>query len=231
MQAGGRVTAQAANLRMLVMRAFNVITAEEVAELPTWADTERFDITAKAPSADPSAPALDSDTVAPMLRNLLADRFKMTYHTEQRLVAAYALVSAKPKLKKADPASRTFCKFPAPPPGTPAGSRVLTCQNATMAQFAARLLRLSAELTQPVLDATGISGGWDLTVIFNPNAGTANGPGPAGGLGAAPPASDPSGSYTIFEAVEKQLGLKLEKQKRPMEVFVIDHIEQKPTDN
>jgi len=58
-----------------------------------------------------------------------------------------------------------------------------------------------------------------------------NGPGSSGAPGAAPAASDPSGSSTIFEAVEKQLGLKLEKQKRPMQVFVIDHLEQKPTDN
>jgi len=46
-----------------------------------------------------------------------------------------------------------------------------------------------------------------------------------------PEASEPSGGFTIFEAVEKQLGLKLEMQKRPMPVIVIDHIEQKPTDN
>jgi uncharacterized protein (TIGR03435 family) len=44
-------------------------------------------------------------------------------------------------------------------------------------------------------------------------------------------ASDPSGAVTLFEAIEKQLGLKLEKQKRPASVLVIDHVEQKPTDN
>jgi uncharacterized protein (TIGR03435 family) len=58
-----------------------------------------------------------------------------------------------------------------------------------------------------------------------------NGPGRGGEAGAVAPASDPSGSYTIFEAMERQLGLKLEKQKRPIQVFVIDHLEQKPTDN
>jgi uncharacterized protein (TIGR03435 family) len=46
-----------------------------------------------------------------------------------------------------------------------------------------------------------------------------------------PSASDPSGAYTVLEAVEKQLGLKLAMQKRPMPVIVIDHLEQKPTDN
>ena len=231
MQPGGRVTAQGQPLRLLIMRAMNAQTGDELAELPAWVDTARFDLTAKAPSADPTAPPLDSETLAPMMRALLADRFKMTYHTEERPVAAYSLVSAKPKLKKADPASRTSCKFPNPPPGTPPGSRLMVCQNVTMAQFADRLQRMTLELTLPVLDATGIEGTWDLALTFNPTAGTMNGGGRGGEPGAAPSASDPSGSYTIFEAMEKQLGLKLEKQKRPMRVFVIDHIEQKPTDN
>jgi uncharacterized protein (TIGR03435 family) len=231
MQPGGRLTAQGIPMRTLMMRAFSVVTNDDLAALPSWVDSERFDITAKAPAADPSAPPLDAETVAPMLRALLADRFKMTYHTEERQVAAYSLVSSRPKLKKADPASRTSCRFPTPPPGTPPGSRVMTCQNVTMAQFADRLPRMTPELMQPVLDATGLEGGWDLTLTFNPTSGIMNGPGNSGVPGAAPSASDPSGSDTIFEAMEKQLGLKLEKQKRPMQVFVIDHLEQKPTDN
>jgi uncharacterized protein (TIGR03435 family) len=44
-------------------------------------------------------------------------------------------------------------------------------------------------------------------------------------------ASDPTGAVTLFEAIEKQLGLKLEAQKRPVSVLVIDHAEQKPTEN
>jgi uncharacterized protein (TIGR03435 family) len=231
MQPGGRLTAQRVRMRMLIMRAFNVASSDEVAELPAWVDAAQFDITAKAPSPDPSAPPLDAETLAPMLRALLADRFKMTYHTEERQVAAYSLASVKPKLKKADPASRTSCKFPNSPPGTPPGTRVITCQNVTMSQFADQLQRLSPELTQPVLDATAIEGSWDLTLTFNPSAGMMNGPGRGGEAGAVAPASDPSGSYTIFEAMERQLGLKLEKQKRPIQVFVIDHLEQKPTDN
>ena len=46
-----------------------------------------------------------------------------------------------------------------------------------------------------------------------------------------PTASDPTGTLTIFEALEKQLGLKLEKERRNMPVIVIDHLEQKPTEN
>ena len=111
----------------------------------------------------------------------------------------------------------------------------MTCQNVTMAQFADRLQNTAPGLNWPILDATGIEGGWDLTVTFSRNAAmTFAGRGGDGGqtaAAAAPAASDPTGALTIFEAIEKQLGLKLEMQKRPMPVIVIDHIEQKPTEN
>ena len=87
----------------------------------------------------------------------------------------------------------------------------------------------------PIVDATGIEGGWDLTLTYSqlpfqmasaPGRGGDNGP-----LAPVPEAADPSGGYTIFEAMEKQLGLKLETQKRSMPVVVIDHLEQRPVDN
>jgi uncharacterized protein (TIGR03435 family) len=55
--------------------------------------------------------------MAPLLRGLLADRFKMTYHQEERQVTAHTLTAAKPKMKKADPASRIFRRRAQPPPG------------------------------------------------------------------------------------------------------------------
>ncbi len=86
----------------------------------------------------------------------------------------------------------------------------------------------------PVLDATGLEGGWDFTLTYvqapvNQNAGGRggeNGPTP----GEALAASDPGAGLTVTEAVEKQLGLKLELRKRPMPVTVIDHLDPKPTD-
>ena len=113
-------------------------------------------------------------------------------------------------------------------------------QNTTMALLAERLQLMTPDLRWPVADATGVEGGWDFSLTFSMRAimvgrggppppppapgGDAN---PAGS--ALPSAADPAGGYTIFEAIEKQLGLKLEKQKRSMPL--IDHIEQKPTDN
>jgi uncharacterized protein (TIGR03435 family) len=235
MQPGGRFHAEGMALRTLVSRAFNTNNREQVTGLPAWANSERFDIVAKAPSAGPSTPAIDNEGLAPMMRALLADRFKMTYHTEDRPVSAYTLVATKPKMKKADPASRTSCKFGAAPAGAPPGSQVMTCQNITMAQFADRLQNLALELSWPVLDGTGIEGGWDFALTFSRNAALAGG-GRGGGEagraeGAMPSALEPTGAFTLFEALEKQLGLKLEMRKRSMPVIVIDHIEQKPTEN
>jgi uncharacterized protein (TIGR03435 family) len=170
-----------------------------------------------------------------MIRALLVDRFKLKYHTEEKQVSAYALVAGKPKMKKADLASRAFCKNVNAPPGTPPGSRVLNCQNITMTQFADRLRNMARELSWPVVDATGIEGGWDFTLTFSMNAmpiGMPMRPGEGGGGSTAmPAASDPTGGYTIFTAIEKELGLKLELRKRTEQVVVIDHIEQKPTEN
>ena len=109
---------------------------------------------------------------------------------------------------------------------------VATCQNVTMAQFVEQLQRIAPiYIWYPVLDATGIDGAWDFTLTFtavNPNRDGGNrggGPPDGGGL------SDPNLGISLFNAIEKQLGLKLEKHKRPEPVFVIDHIEEKPTDN
>jgi uncharacterized protein (TIGR03435 family) len=232
-QTGGRFTSNGMPLRALINQAFPANNGDQIAGLPSFVDTERFDIMAKASSDGPASTGTDRETLAPMIRALLVDRFKMTYHTEDRQLTGYSLVAAKPKLKKADPSSRTFCKNMPPPPGAPPATRLLTCQNATLALFAERLQYMAMDFSLPVLDATGIEGGWDFTLTFSMNFGMpmmARGGDAGPGAGPAAPA-DPTGGLSIFEAMEKELGLKLEKQKRSMPVIVIDHIEQKPTEN
>ena len=234
MQPGGRFRAQGMPLRFLLTRAFNITGSAEQLVVPKWADSERFDITALAPPGTDLGMGMASDTMPPMLRALLVDRFKMTYHTEDRPVSAYSLVAAKPKMKKADPAGRTSCKNAPGGPTAPPGSIVITCQNVTMELLAERLRNVAPNMAGPVTDATGIEGGWDFTLTFSqlpPNL--ARGPvgGDAGQPAGLQTASDPSGGYTIFEALEKQLGLKLEPQKKSLPVTVIDHLEQRPVDN
>jgi uncharacterized protein (TIGR03435 family) len=239
MQPGGRLVVEGMPLRFLINRAFNTNNNEEVVGLPAFVDSDRYDIIAKVPAGAASMGPVDMEAMAPLVRSLLMDRFKFKYHTEDRQVSAFSLIAAKPKMKKADPASRTSCKNTNAPAGAPPGSRVFTCQNITMAQFADRLHNMSPEVNWPVSDATGIEGGWDFSLTFSMRPMMMGMPGmpavraPEGGAatGALPSASEPTGGYTLLEALEKQLGLKLEKQKRSMPVIVVDHIEQKPTEN
>jgi len=120
-------------------------------------------------------------------------------------------------------------------------ARLVTCQNMTMAQFAQQLPSIaSGYIHNPVIDATGIEGAWDFTLSFSPiglfqSAGVRpgdSGPTPTASPGAsAPAASDPSGAMSLFDAVRKQLGVKLDMQKRTTPVLVIDHADENPTDN
>jgi uncharacterized protein (TIGR03435 family) len=239
-QRGGRVNIAGISLKNMIENAWN-LTDDMLIGAPKWLDDDRFTIVAKAPSG---AGEVDIENVFLMLRALLKDRFKLEVHLEDRPINAYTLLAGKPKMQKADPASRTrFKEGPAtdgkdPRVKNPILGRLVTVQNMTMAQFAAKLQQIApGYIHSPVLDATGLEGSWNFTLSFSP-AGAAQSAG-RGRSGDAPPpgpgglteASDPTGAITLFEAIDKQLGLKLEMRKRPVQVLVIDHVEQKPTEN
>jgi len=185
-----------------------------------------------------------------MLQALLKDRFKLALHEEQRPVPGYALLAVKPKLKKADPSNRPGCKEGPGPDGkdprttNPAASRLVTCLNMTLAQFAEQLPNNAGgyfgQFPGGVVDQTKLEGTYDITINFSV-AGLVNGAGggggrggpaeAAGGAGGSAQAADPSSAISLQEAIDKQLGLKLEQQKNPGTVLVIDHVEEKPTEN
>ena len=237
MMPGGRFVANGYPLRALIFMAFQIgANSDKITGLPSGIDSIRLDITAKVPAETATGPGLDPEILSPLLRSLLVDRFGLKYHEEERQMTAYSLVAAKPKMKKADSDSRIFCKRVPAPAGSPAGSQTLTCQNATMALLAQYLPQMYPALNWAVVDATGIEGGWDFSLTFNvlPPGMLLNGAGRGGDAGpqsVVPNAADPGGGYTIFEAIEKQLGLKLKAEKRPEQVIVIDHLEQKPSEN
>jgi uncharacterized protein (TIGR03435 family) len=233
---GGRFVCENCPLRLLITQAFNSrANNDQMVGLPAGIDSTRVDITAKVSPEVQVGPGIDPDTLAPMLRSLLAERFNMKYHEEERQVSAYSLVAAKPKMKKADPDSRIFCRRGQAAAGSPPGSQTLVCQNATMALLAEQLLQMNPTLNWPVLDTTGIEGGWDFSLTFSILPMTLLNAAGRGGGGGGPQdsvsAPDPAGGYTIFESIESQLGLKLKAGKRPEKVIVIDHLDSKPTDN
>ena len=188
---------------------------------PKWIDDTRFDLTASVSGGADVQPA-DNVTIQQMVKKLLAARFRAAAHVESRPMSVSTLVSTGPhRLTKADPAARTTC-FEGPRPGVPdsrlenrALTRLTTCENITLGEFADRLQVIgSGYLQMPAADATGIDGRWTITLAFSPPALVqANVP----------------GALTLQQAIEQQLGLKLEMRERPVPVLVVDTIEQEPS--
>jgi uncharacterized protein (TIGR03435 family) len=245
-QASGRVDLRNYPLRTMIGVALNITGIDGLTLVgePKWLPAARVDLIAKLPLTGGPIQQPAVEEFRPALLALLKDRFKFSYHTEEQPADAYTLVAAKPKLKKtADPLIRTNCKDgPAadgkdPRTTNPVNGRLLTCVNITMAQFAEQLpLRANGYIRSEVLDATGLDGAYDLTLNFAASGAVLLNGGGRGGDGGpvaagAVAATEPNGAISLFDALEKQLGLKLELHKRPMPVIVIDHLEQKPTDN
>jgi uncharacterized protein (TIGR03435 family) len=236
----GQIKIQGVTLSYLIQTIW-FITPDMIVDAPKWLDTDRWDIVAKVASAPGDAPRTDMDSMTAMVRELLEDRFRLKTHMEERVARAYTLTALKPRLRKAEAANRTGCREGPGADGkdprlaNPALTRLVTCQNMTMAQFAERLPNianamnlLNTNIRSAVNDSTGLTDAYDFTLSFT------NGIGAQPAL-AAPPAgaeaSDPNGALSLAEAMSSQLGLKLELAKRPAPVLVIDHVEQTPADN
>ena len=246
----GRVILTGMSMRSLIGLAWDLEDTELVGA-PKWMDAAHFDIIAKTPDSvrvDMVRSPMDLEPLQPMLRSLLTERFKMKVHTEDRPADAYVLKSVKPKLTATADPKRRAGWHDGPPYATKdpnllntALGRVITCTNLSMAEFARLLPGMDpSAFHHPVRDATGITGTFDFTINFERYAILAGGRGgsivftPSGiGMvgGNGPETTDPSGKVSIYEAVSKQLGLKLELEKRPFPVLVIDSIEEKPVDN
>jgi uncharacterized protein (TIGR03435 family) len=255
-QRGRRVTIEGMPLRSLIQQAWNLYSRDMIVDAPKFIDSDRYDITAEAPAYGPEPEAasagpgegarfqtIDQDSIDVMLRNLLIERFKIKYHTEERPSTAFVLTAAKPKMKKADPANRTGYREGPGPDGkdprisNPAAGRLVSCENMTMKQLAQNLPMMAGGYIQgaTVYDETGIEGAFDFTLSFS-GAGMVGGGGRGGrggdGMVAGTiEATEPNGAISLYEAIEKQLGLKLQQTKRPAQVLVIDHIEPKPIEN
>jgi uncharacterized protein (TIGR03435 family) len=155
-------------------------------------------------------------------------------------VSVYTLVVSKRgvKMKDADPTSRSSCNRASGELGTGAAAvpvLTYTCQNTTMAQLAEAMHNIAPGYVDHVaIDMTNLKGAYDFTLSWSPRQATLGGPAPAASTdsGQSPVAADPSGGITFFDAVEKQLGLHLEKgQKHALPVLVIDHVEEVVAEN
>ena len=246
----GRITCTNINLANLVQMAYGISHYQLAGISPT--DQDRYEIAVKLPEGT------TKDQVGIMWQNLLAERFKLVTHREQRDVQRYELVIAKggPKMQVAaeEPAPNPDKPAAPPPPDTAPRTRMQLGKDGypdltpgmSMAmmgnkarwhgirQSAPQIAgMLSSQLGQPVSDATGLTQKYDFVLSW------VTGP---GGRGAAA-ASQSDGNSPIaalgeadegpnlVTAVQSQLGLKLEQKKGTMEVLVVDHAEKAPIEN
>jgi uncharacterized protein (TIGR03435 family) len=259
----GRLYLPGISLQNLVMIAWDLNGPEFMVGAPKWLNDDKYEILAKTPEGvaigdlTPSRNAIpvNIDALRPMLRALIVERFQIAAHDEERPMDAYTLVANKPKLKKADPTSRTKWQegnatdLKGDKNANPALGRLVTCQNVTMAQFAEMLPTIASGYVRTnVVDSTGLEGGYDFTFSFSPinvlqsaqsakppsgdaTSSTTTSATSSATTSATTSAADPVEALSLFNAVSKQLGLKLETVKRPVRVLVIDKIERKPLEN
>ena len=230
----------------LILQAWNLSSYEQIVGLPksfSGSAGKNISIVAKAPEGwFPKAPDAANDQAREMLyamlRSLLIDRYQMKFHLEDRPMDALTITVNKPKLTKADPANRTGCKREGQQQQGRALMVKLVCRNITMEQFAEQMPAFDTGIWYPVQDGTGLQGAWDFTLNYDAMARLAAqfaalpfraAGAPADGVAAEAP--DPSGSISFLDAVQKQLGLKVETHKRPEKVLVIDHMSEEPTEN
>lgn len=240
-QPGGRFVADGVTLKFLLEEAYSV-KESQISGAPPWIDSERYDIEAKAEEAEGAAidklpPEQRLSKLKQMIRSLLTDRFKLTLGHETKELPVYALVVAKNGPKFHESAYKPPERLPDSPPapgGPPQqgilmnGPGKLTMTYVDLGLFADILSR---NLRQVVINKTGLTGKYDFTLQWTPEEGQGSllprGPNPGGNDGAPPPESN---GPSLFTAIQEQLGLKLESQKAPMDILLIEHVE-KPSEN
>jgi len=200
--------------RLLVAIAYHV-REDAVYGGPGWLDSSRYDVIAKPGSAS-------SEDRFRMLQTLLAERFKLAVHRDERTASGYALVVDKSgmKLRPIDPPNtgEPSCRTGR---GEPSQMH-LVCRT-TMTDLAAYLPHLSpSTFDLPVVDQTGLNGAFEFKLDWavQTHAGV------PGYQDAVPQASaGPGGTVTLLDALRSQLGLKLERRKIPLPIVIVDHVE------
>ena len=200
-------------IRTYNMPARNLITVAyqlqsfQLVGAPEWTRTTKYDILAKP------AEAKTRDEIFLMMRTLLADRFKLSMHREERQVDGYALVRARggalgPGMKpSAVDCEKAFTTTPRCRDGRTDFGAASVSMKVVGAPIWNLLQTAIGQLGAPVDDETGLTGTYDIDMRWSTEL-------------------TPGGDLPTFvTALEEQLGLKLEKRRVTTEVFVVDHME------
>ena len=224
--AEGRFGAENVTVAELIRFAYNVTSDDQLQKGPDWTNSERFDMSAKTTDEDgialqKLAPTERFGQYRLMVQSLLADRFKLKVSTREKVLPVYAMVVAGngPKLTATAPGTQHM-------PWLWGGSRgELHAASVSMDFFAGWLSGKADVGGRVVMDKTGLNGIYDFTLKWTPMGTAAGESAESNGSAAGGPAIDATGP-SLLTALEEQLGLKLDPQKGPVEVLVIDHVEQ-----
>ena len=220
----GRIHYSGVTLQMLLARAYEMQPYQISG--PNWIETERYVIDAKYPANT------QTEEFCLMLQSLLADRFRLLLHRETRQMARYRLLVAKdgPKLSpprklpeyKDDDEALAALKATMEARKEERRSRPYSGPSRGFGEASATMTKLAKDLAgfldRPVTDDTGLEGLYSFHLEWSPDQTGTNDPGET---------SLPS----IFVAVQKQLGLKLEPEKGPVKFLVIDEGRKTPVAN
>ena len=208
-----RFTGTNVMLSTILLNAFGI--RSDQLNAPDWVSSPdlRFDIAATVPAG------ATKDQLGMMLQNMLIDRFHLAYHRTRKEFPVYALTVAPggPKLKPAAPQGR-----PTP------GMRIMaSCEGDRMTANGRDATGIAQALQSAVgdrvVDKTGLTGTYDIDLYFGVDRSLGGGPMNCAGKSLdAPP---------VFEAVQKQLGLKLEKGSSILDVIVVDKMDKTPVEN
>lgn len=209
MQGNNRFIEKAYTLKLLIAAAYD-LNPRAISGGPPWIESDHYDILALTPGD--VRPTRDEQMS--MLRNLLTDRFQLTFHREPKVFSIYELQVAKSgsKLKETVVPNNP----PTVGPGVVYPQRiVLPAHNATTGDLASLLQR--AILDRPVVDKTGLSARYDFDLEWAPDE-TQFG-------GDVPTASADAPAAPLFSAIQEQLGLRLVATRGPVQALVIDKAE------
>jgi len=226
--AEGRFSAENVTVAELIRFAYGVKSDDQLQKEPDWTNSDRFDIEAKTADEDgitlqKLAPTERFDKYRIMVQSLLADRFKLKVSTREKELPVYAMVVAGsvPKLTPTAPGTQHM-------PWLRGGSRgELHAASVSMDFFAGWLSGNADAGGRIVVDKTSLKGIYDFTLKWTPMGSAAGGSAESNASvetagGHANDATEPS----LLTALDEQLGLKLVPDKAPVEVLVIDHVEQ-----
>jgi uncharacterized protein (TIGR03435 family) len=244
MQPGGRFTVSMP-LSALITMAYGIQRFQLLGG-PGWINSDRFDITAKAEDVPmPPTPTGTPNRMQLMVRSLLKERFALVAHNETRELPVSYLVMAredgrlgerlKPSTVDCAALMAQRARGGGPPPELPKPGEAPQCGMmggmgriaggaATMSTLASML---AAQLNRPVYDRTNLTGRFDFQIEYTPDRMPQIQPGASLPPGIVLPSPD---GPSLFTALQEQLGLKVESTRGPVEVVVIDSVEQPTPD-